>query len=76
MNDLYQISKQNAKASESVITKAVDSGKHVVAVFTGLNFYTHKEFDSREAAEKAAPGLISDLVGAHYKIYSPQAVAA
>ena len=75
MNDLYQIQKQNAKASESVITKAVEAGKHVVAVFTGLNFYTHKEFDSREAAERAAPGLISEFAGAHYKIHSPTVAA-
>lgn len=75
MNDLHVIRRQNAKASESVIKAAVDAGKHVVAVFTGLNFYTHQAFDTREAAERAAPGLISALVGAHYKIHSPTVAA-
>lgn len=75
MNDLHVIRRQNAKASESVITKAVEAGKHVVAVFTGLNFYTHKEFDTREAAEANAPTLTQNLVGAHFKIHSPTVAA-
>lgn len=76
MQGLEQIIAQNARASEAVIGQLIAEGKHVAAVYVGLNFHQAKGFDSSEQAQAWGESQLSSLVGSYIKYHSPTPVAA
>ena len=72
MQDLAQIRRANANVVTGAITKDVQAGKHVVAVFSGLNIHSFKSFDTREEGAGYAAEQEKNI-GFTAKIYFPVA---
>lgn len=76
MQGLEQIITQNARASESIIGQLQNDGKHVAAVYVGLNFHQAKGFDTSDQAQAWGQSQLNSLVGSHVKYHAPWAAVA
>lgn len=70
MQDLAQIRRANANSFAGAITSAVQAGKHVVAIFHGLQISNFKSFDTKEEGDGYAAEQEKNI-GVTAKIYSP-----
>lgn len=73
MNDIDQISKQNAKAVAGAATKAAADGKFVVLKFSGLNFVDFEAFDTEAPRNKAAIAWTEESPGNRTELLQPAA---
>ncbi len=60
MNDLNQITRQNAEATQRDIPVQQAAGKFVVAEYAGLHYVGHQTFDTEREANAHAASIATD----------------
>lgn len=76
MRDIQDIVRDNERVTKEEIPKLVGQGKHVVALYDGLNFTGFWSFDSSEQAEAKKAELAEEgIPGRRIEILSPAKAA-